>query len=100
VGGLLLGCKRAAHQRGKRVVFGGLFRTARGQSGNGASGRCGLVYRLQEGSFKCGGARGRQQRGLPAARGQSGNGASGRQKPWFIGCKRAALFWRKRASEP
>jgi hypothetical protein len=51
VGGVLLGCKRAAHQRGKRAVFGGLFRTARGQSGNSASGRCGLVYRLQEGSF-------------------------------------------------
>jgi hypothetical protein len=36
---------------GAREVFGGLFRTARGQSGNGASGRCGVVYWLQEGSL-------------------------------------------------
>jgi hypothetical protein len=38
-------------ERGNRVVFEGLFWTARGQSGNGASGRCCVVYWLQEGSL-------------------------------------------------
>jgi hypothetical protein len=51
VGGVLVGCKRAAHLWCVKAVFRGLFRTARGQSGNGASGRRGVVYWLQEGSL-------------------------------------------------